>query len=170
MHRTEFYHFLDRRISVRFLLLLLIFAIVSSHRQCIWTFNGFQQQRSLTWTWLRHAVVFIWFGIVAKFSIYTLWMLQQSQSQQQQRQQQLPFIYLFMYPFLSHELVFIIGRIYVVKLCGKLTKSLILLVLCGRSVSSFGFCSFFLLCCLARFRFILFSFLFVCNLPNTYPN
>lgn len=31
----------------------------------------------------------------------------------------LPFIYLFMYPFLSHELVFIIGCIYVVKLCGK---------------------------------------------------
>lgn len=28
-------------------------------------------------------------------------------------------IYLFIYPFLSHELVFIIGCIYVVKLCGK---------------------------------------------------
>lgn len=35
----------------------------------------------------------------------------------------LPFIYLFLYPFLSHELVFIIGCIYVVKLCGKVSQS-----------------------------------------------
>lgn len=72
-------------------------------------------------------------------SLYKVRMLQQPQSQRQR--QQLPFIYLFMYPFLSHELVFIIGRIYVVKLCGKLAKSLILLVLCGRSVSSFALLS-----------------------------
>lgn len=39
----------------------------------------------------------------------------------------LPFIYLFMYPFLSHELVFIIGCIYVVKLCGKVAESSCLL-------------------------------------------
>lgn len=38
------------------------------------------------------------------------------------------FIYLFMYPFLSHELVFIIGCIYVVKLCGKVAALFVQLV------------------------------------------
>lgn len=38
------------------------------------------------------------------------------------------FIYLFMYPFLSHELVFIIGCIYVVKLCGKVTALIVQLI------------------------------------------
>lgn len=49
-----------------------------------------------------------------------------------------------MYPFLSHELVFIIGCIYVVKLCGKVAVA-------DSSCCLFQFCFFFWL-----FRFILF--------------
>lgn len=64
--------------------------------------------------------------------------------------------YLFIYPFLSHELVFIIGCIYVVKLCGKVD-----VVDSSRACRENVF--FFRFCCLAFSIFLFLNMFMHCS-------